>query len=159
MSGWDGFATVAGAAAAALLGLLFVAVSIRVDVIARSAQLRIRAAQTLVLFLTGLLAVLLLEIPEQERWLGVEFLVLAGVTGGTIRVLDRRAKREPDGLTIARIIDTVNPSILTCVLLAAAGLTLLLSQERGLYLFAAAVIVVFVAGVANAWLLLVGVSD
>ena len=54
MSGWGDFAVVTGAATAALLGLLFVAVSIRVETIAKSAELRNRSAQTLTLLLTGL---------------------------------------------------------------------------------------------------------
>jgi hypothetical protein len=54
VSGWGDFAVVMGAATAALLGLLFVAVSIRVETIARSTELRERSAQTLTLLLTGL---------------------------------------------------------------------------------------------------------
>ena len=54
MEKWGTFATVAGTAAASLAGLLFVAVSIRTDVIARSQELRNRAAQTLALFVTAL---------------------------------------------------------------------------------------------------------
>jgi hypothetical protein len=46
---WVAFATVAGAAAASLTGLLFVAVSIRIEVIGRSPELRNRAAQILLL--------------------------------------------------------------------------------------------------------------
>jgi len=47
---WVAFATVAGAAAASLTGLLFVAVSIGIDVIGPSPELRNRAAQTLLLW-------------------------------------------------------------------------------------------------------------
>jgi hypothetical protein len=57
-----------GAATAALLGLLFVAVSIRVETIAKSAELRNRSAQTLTLLLTGLLAAVLLAVPDQRKW-------------------------------------------------------------------------------------------
>ena len=51
------------------------------------------------------------------------------------------------------------PNSTTCVLLAAAGVTLLLGRAWGLYLFAAAVIVVLIGGVANAWLLLIRATD
>jgi hypothetical protein len=61
------FAQVAGTAAAALIGLLFVAVSIRIDFIARSQELRNRAAQTLSLFGTVLLAAILIAIPARPR--------------------------------------------------------------------------------------------
>jgi hypothetical protein len=149
---WGGFAMVAGGAAAALLGLLFVAVSIRVNVIAGSAELRNRAAQTGALFLTVVLATLLLDVPQQERALGVEFLVLTAVTGGTLHLLDRHAVVVSASARIGRVIDAVNPNTLTCVLLAASGLTLLLGGAWGLYVFAAAVIVVLVGGVTNAWL-------
>ena len=50
MKAWDTFAQIIGTAAAALIGLLFVAVSIRIASIARSQELRNRAAQTLSLF-------------------------------------------------------------------------------------------------------------
>jgi hypothetical protein len=60
-----------GAATAALLGLLFVAVSIRVETIAKSAELRNRSAQTLTLLLTGLLVAALLAVPDQRKGLPV----------------------------------------------------------------------------------------
>lgn len=62
MEKWSTFAVIAGGAAAALTGLLFVAVSIRIDVIAKSQELRNRAAQTLALFLTVLFIAILLSI-------------------------------------------------------------------------------------------------
>jgi hypothetical protein len=46
VDGWDTFAVIIGGAAGALVGLLFVAVSIRVTSIAASPELRNRAAQT-----------------------------------------------------------------------------------------------------------------
>ena len=65
MTPWSTFAQVAGTAAASLIGLLFVAVSIRIDFIARSQELRNRAAQTLSLFGTVLLTAILIPIPGQ----------------------------------------------------------------------------------------------
>jgi hypothetical protein len=59
-----------------LTGLLFVAVSIRVEVIAKSQELRNRAAQTPVLFVTVLFVGLLLSIPEQA------YLALGGRASG-----------------------------------------------------------------------------
>jgi hypothetical protein len=156
---WGVFAEVAGGATAALLGLLFVAVSIRVVVIAGSVELRNRAAQTGVLFLSGLLASLLLVIPEQARWLGVEFLVLASATGVTILALGRKADLKPTGSRTARLLDVSTPNSTTCLLLAAAGLILLLGQGWGLYVVATAVIVVLVGGAASAWLLLLNLTE
>jgi hypothetical protein len=90
---WSTFATVAGGAAAGLTGLLFVAVSIRTDVIAKSEELRNRAAQTLALFVTVLFIAILLSIPDQSlRVLRVELVALAVITGGGMLALDRRAR-------------------------------------------------------------------
>ena len=55
MPGWDSFALVIGGAAGALIGLLFVSVSIRIDVISASPDFRNRGAATLSLFMTVLL--------------------------------------------------------------------------------------------------------
>ena len=65
MADWFTFAVVSGGAGAALLGLLFVAVSIRIEAIASSAELRNRAAQTLGLFLVPVLVGLALALPGQ----------------------------------------------------------------------------------------------
>jgi hypothetical protein len=161
-SEWTDFAIVAGGATAALLGLLFVAVSIRVEVIARSDELRQRSAQTLSLLLTGLLAALLLTIPEQARWvLGVEFLALAVATAVTVIALDPLTKheRERERTTILRVLDLTTPNITTCVLLAAVGVTLLLGETGGLYLLVPALVAVLAGGVWNAWLILVTLSE
>ena len=54
-----------GGATGALLGLLFVAVSIRAEPIGRSNELRNRSAQTMALLLTGVLASAILTVPGQ----------------------------------------------------------------------------------------------
>src|SRR5262245_18139449 len=106
--GWTDFAVVMGAATAALLGLLFVAVSIRVETIARSAELRNRSAQTLTLLLTGLLVAALLAVPDQRKWaLGAEYLALALVVTGMALILDRRAGGQ-SGSAIGRRLDAIN---------------------------------------------------
>ncbi len=93
---WTSFANIAGQAAGALIGLLFVAVSIRIEVIAKSAWSRNRAAQTLGLFVTVLLIAILLSVPGQSRHLiGVEFLVVAAFVGSVLEILDRRARPTP----------------------------------------------------------------
>jgi len=55
---------VARGPAAALTSPLFVAVSIRIDVIAKSQELRNRAAQTPALFVTVLFIGIILSIPD-----------------------------------------------------------------------------------------------
>jgi len=159
LSDWGDFAVVTGAATAALLGLLFVAVSIRVEPIARSAELRNRSAQTLTLLLTGLLVASLLAVPDQRAWsLGAEYLVLALVVTGVAVVLDRRAGSER-GSAIGRILDAINPTFVTCSLLVVAAIILILGHIDGIYVLVPALIAVLVGGVVNAWLILVRLTD
>ena len=85
---WTNFAVIAGSAAGALTGLLFVAVSLNRERISGHPALRAEAGQTLVLFLLPLLVSILLVIPgTSPDLLGAEFVVLAVVastvlTGG-----------------------------------------------------------------------------
>ena len=133
MEAWGTYATVVGGAAAALVGLLFVAVSIRVDAIAASGELRNRAAQTLVLFLTVLFVAVFLAVPDQSlRILGVEVLVLAIVAGSALYLLDRRAKSDRTTEPLGRVLDAVAPNAATSILLMAAGLVLILNVHAGL---------------------------
>jgi hypothetical protein len=157
---WDAFATIAGSAAAALTGLLFVAVSIRADYIARSQELRNRAAQTLILFGTVLVLAALLAIPGQGyRTLGAELLALGVITGAGLYVLDQRAKASRSDQAIARVLEAVTPNMVTSVLLLAAGIILVLGLGAGLYVLVAPVLTALVGGVASAWLLLTKITE
>lgn len=105
MPGWDTFAVIIGGAAGALIGLLFVSVSIRIDVISASPEFRNRGAATLTLFVIVLLVAILLAIPRQKAWeLGAELFVLAAALGGTLSWLNRRATAQPSGQPISRVL-------------------------------------------------------
>jgi hypothetical protein len=157
---WSTFATVAGGAAGALTGLLFVAVSIRTDVIAKSQALRYRAAQTLALFFTVLVIAILLSIPDQSfRLLGAELIALALITGVGLTVLGRRARGAQDradatATAVASILDAVSPTYTTSILLGIAGLLLVFGVHAGLDVLVLPVLVALAGGVASAWLLL-----
>jgi hypothetical protein len=72
---WTGFGTAVATAAAALAGLLFIAVSINIKQILETKSLPSRAAQTLILFATPLIVALLVVVPGQARpVLGAELL-------------------------------------------------------------------------------------
>jgi hypothetical protein len=157
---WGTFATVAGTAAASLAGLLNVAVSIMTDVIARSQELRNRAAQTLALFVTALFITILLSIPDQSyRVLGAELVVLAIIAGVGHLMLDRRAEVDPSppdagAHVLASILDAVAPNAVTSVLLCVAGVLLVFDVHAGLDVLVAPVLAALAGGVTSAWLLL-----
>jgi hypothetical protein len=104
MHEWDTFAVVVGGAAGALVGLLFVAISIHAARMAASPDLRGRAAQTLVIFAALLLIALLLAIPEQsQRVLGAEFLLLSALVATALIWLDHRARQTDSPRPVARL--------------------------------------------------------
>ena len=160
MEAWDTFAEISGSAAATLTGLLFVAVSIRIAFIARSQELRNRAAQTLSLFGTVLLISVLIAIPRQAyRPLGAELVVLAVIAGTGLHILDRRAKGESSNQAIGPVLEAVTPITVTSLLLLAAGIVLVLGVHAGLYVLVGPVLVALTGGVTSAWLLLTKITE
>jgi hypothetical protein len=156
MDGWGDFAVIAGGASAALVGLLFVAVSIRADTIAHSLSLRSRLAQVLTLFLGILASCIAVSLPNPATWvLGIELLVIAATVTTALILLDKRAKRDREPDPLERILDRINPNVTTAVLIALSGLVLVFGIGAGLFLLALAVVVGFVGGVFGAWLVLV----
>jgi hypothetical protein len=161
MAAWQTFADISGSAAAALAGLLFVSVSIRIDVIAPSRALRNRAAQTLVLFVSVLLVALCLAIPEQSRQaLGGELLALAALAGAIVIFLGRQAQKDgaADTPRLAVALDATTPNAITLILLAVAALLLIAGLHAGLYVLVAPVVVALGGGVISVWLLLTRLS-
>jgi len=156
MKGWAEFAVISGGAAAALVGLLFVAVSIRADVIARSRGLRSRLAQVLTIFLGLLGSSILISLPNPAVWvLGVELIVASLLVSTALIVLDHRAERSSDRQPLEKVLDRLNPNVTTGVLIGLSGLSLVLGYAQGLFLLPLAAMVGVVGGAVGAWLVLV----
>ncbi|WP_306892736.1 hypothetical protein [Agromyces albus] len=160
MDTWAEFSVIMGGAAAALVGLLFVAVSIRADFVSRSGAVRSRLAQTLTIFLGLLASSILLAVPNPARWmLGVELFAVSMLMTTAHVILNRRAQSGADRRRLGPILDRVNPNITTAVLIGLCGLVLVFGLEAGLFLLAAAALVGFVGGAVSAWLVLVLPED
>ena len=155
---WLGFGEALAAVAGALTGLLFVAISVKSNVLAASLSLRARAAQTLVLFLISVVIAILLVAPQPAAALGSELLAVAAVSGTALIILGNRAGHSPDE-RVPRYIERFSPNTVTAVLVAVAGLTFLVKAGGGLYWLIPAVVASLLGGVVNAWLFLVRVTS
>jgi modulator of FtsH protease len=156
---WDNFAVITGSAAAALTGLLFVAVSLIRDRITRHAGLRSQAGQTLVLFALPLLLSVLLVLPGLSAAVLGAGLVLLGLVIGLAMVLIGRGNGpEPAGEgsddRLARLVDRVSPNMGVVLFLFVGG-GLQLAGSDGLYWAAASGTLALIGGMVNAWLFLV----
>ncbi|MFJ9350959.1 hypothetical protein [Streptomyces sp. NPDC101237] len=150
---WESFGVMTGGASGALTGLLFVAVSLNADRIARHPGLRAIAAQTLVLFMAPLAMATLLLTPRQPGWaLGTE-LMTAGLCGGLGLLVIGRRKRGPGpaDARLAGLFDRRDTGIVVMVLMVVGGAVLASGTPEGLYALLPASLVAFVSGVLSAW--------
>jgi modulator of FtsH protease len=153
---WSDFGVAVAGAAAALSGLLFVAVSINIQRILSFASLPERAAQTLIMLVVPLLVALLLIIPGQPRGVLAGELIATGMVGGAglwrLGGPSTRAAQEGRGRWLAT---RALPSAAIAIMLVLAGVTLVADAGGGLYWVAPVVLVAFISGLSNAWVLLV----
>jgi len=156
VEGWDSFGVVVGAASGALIGLLFVAISVNASRIVKHPALYVGATRTLVLFAIPLVAAILVVTPGQADWtLGAELIVLGVVAGAALILVGRRhvdVDASPESL-LARTLDRTSPTLATSLLTEIAGVTLIVGGG-GLYWLVPALILALVGGMLNAWLLL-----
>ncbi len=153
---WHDFGVTVGGLAGALTGLLFVAVSIKSDTLAKSRSLASRAAQTLVLFITPALGAIMLVAPQPGDALGGELVALAAASGAAGYILDRRGGHDETS-GVARYIERASPNAITPGFFGLAGVTFLAAAGGGLYWLIPAAVFSLAGGVVNAWLFLIRV--
>jgi hypothetical protein len=153
---WTSFGTTLATATAALAGLLFVAVSINIQRILNYRGLPERAGQTLILFATPLVTALLLIVPGQPRAaLSAELIALGAVTGTYQLRLDLRAGQSEHETRASRLLVRLAPPVINGGCMVVAGATLVAQAGGGLYWLVPGALAAIVAGLVNAWVLLV----
>jgi hypothetical protein len=155
---WSDLFVAAAGASAALAGLVFVAVSINLQRILALPGLPERALETLMLLFGVTVVSLLGLIPGQsETALGLELLVQSIIWIAVIVPLVVKTLPGPDdprGWYVSRI-GLVAPALVS---FAVGGISVLAGSGGGLYWTAAGIVAALVAGVANAWVLLVEIQ-
>lgn len=153
---WSDFAAGMAGAAAALAGLLFVAVSINIRTILAGPTIAGRAALSLILLALPVFLSLALLIPGQaEVALAVELLVISAVTGPSLGYLVRPAAHADEQPMYSWILTNVVPATVAVLAPVLAAIGLLTESLGGLYWLPAAVALALVGGLVNAWALLV----
>jgi hypothetical protein len=152
---WHEFFVALAGAAAALTGLLFVAVSLNLKQILAYPSLPVRVGETLVIMMGLVLLSVFMLIPGQNRYAaGTEILVLGLVlTGLTLRWRMRLTRSADDPLRWTLI--AVGIVLASTVPMVVAGISVLAGGGGGFYWLVPAVVLALVGAIANAWVLLI----
>ncbi len=153
---WTDFFLLVGTGAVTLTGLVFVAMSLNLKVIAIDATHRNRAINTLTgLALVFMRCALVLMGAQDHRAIGAELLVVAGISAGVFVRGYAKALKLGNGLRLSRIVGG------SCVHLAEMiGATLFIfGHVVGLYIAAVAIVTNTCYMITAAWLLVIGAFD
>jgi modulator of FtsH protease len=150
---WSDFAVATAGAAAALAGLLFVALSINISSVVGSPHTTARAASALVLLASPVFLALAVLVPWGATVLGVVLVVLAVAVGAGLAVMLPRPI--PEVPLAAWLLATVLPPVVLVVGTLLAGVGLLAGGLGGLVWLAPAIGFALGGGLVGAWVLLV----
>jgi hypothetical protein len=153
---WSDFAVAVVGAAAALTGLLFVAVSVNLERILAAAALTNRSGSTLILFVIPLVVGVLVLVPDQSpAALGIELILAGAAFGAGLLRINRPTNRGAMETRLSWLLLRFGTSVTISASLVLAGATVLVGWGGGLYWIAPAVLVAFLGGLMTVWVLLV----
>jgi hypothetical protein len=153
---WAGFFTAMASAAAALTGLVFVAVSINLRNVIGSPNLVSRSAKALITLIGAMIVALLCLVPgETQRMLGLEIAIFGVVWWVVIVRTLNRANRNNAYVTRKHIILQALLTHGSAAPIVASGVSLILGRGGGLYWLVAGTIVCLLAAMADAWVLMI----
>lgn len=155
---WANFFVAEVGASAALVGLLFVAVSINLAKIIALPALPGRAFEALAVLVMVLLIATFALVPGQSTSaFGIEVLVTALAAWATTIRIQRRAPHDPEAPRSWMITRVVAMQAATLPMIV-AGASMLATAGGGLYWLVAGVATSFLAALINAWVLLVEIQ-
>jgi hypothetical protein len=165
VSGWHDFYILAGTAAATLVGLLFVGLSLHLRIVIASSEVRSLARVTLANFGAILFVTLFMVIPDDESTAafaliasGVASLVIA--TPSLVAAAQRGERSlQMRGRDRARLILRFGLSAASFVAIIVAGGLLFSSSSSAFTWLVVAILVLLIVSLRNTWDLLVTVGD
>jgi hypothetical protein len=153
---WENLFLAEAGASAALAGLLFVAISINLERIVKSAGLPGRAGEAIVLLLAVLVVSTLALVPGQSATvLGAELLgsgLVAWLIVSVIHVVAVRGHVAPSRRLLVQRVVMAQVAVLPLLI---GGLSLLLRAGGGLYWMVPGILLCLLVAVIDAWVLLV----
>jgi hypothetical protein len=163
IEGWHDFYLMIGAAAATLIGLLFVSLSLNADVITRkeNADLRALATHTFGNFMSVLMFAVLFLIPSQvPLGLGLPLLGIGGYgLYNTVSHLLETRRKPPRAWAIGGIARRFAIPTLCFGALMVIAASVLLGRTDGLYWLVPVMIILIAAASRNAWDLLLRLRE
>jgi hypothetical protein len=160
LNDWTNFFLGELGAAAALAGLLFVAVSVNQTRILELGRMADRGLEALVMLLLVVVVASLALVPGQTlRVLGGEILFLGTIALAAVMLLQRAYLREVDPAHRRRSGYMITVNRVAVALHPLAGLVMLWrGDQMGIYLLPPGIILSFFAAGANAWVLLIEIN-
>ncbi len=156
MADWANFFVAEVGAAAALVGLVAVAISINLQRILSFPLLPARAAETLFQLTAVFVLSSLALVPGQPGALfGAEVLVAVGLTAFVSVRAQAGAWRYFDGVSLGKRIVRVAMSVFSLAPLLIGGALISADHGAGLYWLAGGILVSLICSIWNAWILLV----
>jgi hypothetical protein len=153
---WNNFFLLVGTGAVTLTGLVFVAMSLNLKVIAVDATHRYRAINTLTgLALVFMRCALVLMGAQNHRSIGAELFIVCGISAAIFISGYARAIKAGRGLKTSRI---VGGTVIHLVEMVGAAM-FFFGHLPGLYIAAVAIVTNTCYMITAAWLLVIGVVD
>lgn len=162
---WHDFYLMAGTASATLIGLLFVSVSLHVDLITDPAATGVLASarRAFISFIIIVLIALMFLVPGQSpRGLGLPLVVLALIDLGRMVNVTRVMRRERDRM--AELLGTMTDygrfglGLASSIGLLAVSITILAGTAQYLYWLVAVIAILLVGAAENCWNLLLNLA-
>ena len=156
ISSWGTFFLLVGTAAATLIGLLFIAVSIHINIFHQQTSFHLHrfAALTFNCFFYVLLISIIFLVPGiSSMWLGIPLLLLGGL--GSINALRQRIRAQDE----PKISNKYNTPIVGLLALAVIAILILFQVYQSIYALVFVVLIFLISASLNAWTLLVYTQD